>query len=181
MPIRSLNGKTPKIHPDAFISEFAYVVGDVEIGAFTSVWPGSVIRGESHIVIGSGCCIQDNTTIHADGGGAKIGDNVVMGHGVMCHALSIGDGATLANGCVVNNDAVIGAYSVVASGAVVLDRAEVPSEVFVVGMPAQVKGQVTEAHKARFARTAEHYVELGQMHKKAGLDDRDVNVPKAMP
>ena len=175
MPIRSLNGHTPVIHPDAFVSEFAYVVGNVEIGAFTSVWPGSVIRGESKIVIGQNCCIQDNSTIHADGRGATIGDGVVMGHRVLCHALSVGEGATLANGCVVNNDAVIGAYSVVASGAVVLDRAEVPAEVFVVGMPAQVKGQVTEAHEERFKSTAMHYVELGQMHKKAGLDDRDVN------
>jgi carbonic anhydrase/acetyltransferase-like protein (isoleucine patch superfamily) len=101
-----------------------------------------------------------------------------MGHRVLCHALSVGDGATLANGCIVNNDAVIGAYSVVASGAVVLDRAEVPAEVFVVGTPAQVKGQVTDAHKERFKSTADHYVELGQMHKKAGLDDREVNAAK---
>ena len=64
--IRSLAGKTPVIHPDAFVSEFAYVVGDVEIGEGSSVWPGCVIRGESKIVIGRFTCIQDNSTIHAE-------------------------------------------------------------------------------------------------------------------
>ena len=169
--IRSLKGHTPVIHPDAFVSEAAYVVGNVEIGAFSSVWPGSVIRGESRIVIGRNVCVQDNTTIHADAKGATIGDNVVMGHNVLCHAAVVGDNATLSNGCIVNNDAEIGAYSVVASGAVVLDRAIVPAEVFVVGVPAQVKGQVTDVHKERFASTARHYVELGQMYKKEGLED----------
>ena len=73
MPIRSLNGHTPIIHPDAFVSEFAYVVGNVEIGAFSSVWPGSVIRGEQRIVIGQGTCIQDGTVIHCESEGAVIG------------------------------------------------------------------------------------------------------------
>src|SRR4051794_9663878 len=72
--IRSLKGKTPKIDPTAFVSEAAYVVGDVTIGPGSSVWPGSVIRGESPIVIGRNVCVQDNSTIHADGRGATIGD-----------------------------------------------------------------------------------------------------------
>ncbi len=91
--IRSWNGLTPRIHPEAFVSEFAYVIGDVEIGAGSSVWPGTVIRGDiGKVLIGKNTCIQDNSTIHTDGRGAVIGDNVVMGHRVLCHADKVGDG-----------------------------------------------------------------------------------------
>jgi len=76
--IKTLRGKTPVIHPDAFVSEFAYVVGDVTIGARSSVWPGVVIRGESPIVIGEGTCVQDNSTIHSDANGARIGDKFFL-------------------------------------------------------------------------------------------------------
>ena len=78
--IRSINGKTPRIHPGAFVSEFAYVVGDVEIGEGSSVWPGTVIRGDSGtVVIGKNTCIQDNSVVHGDAD-VEIGDDVVIGH-----------------------------------------------------------------------------------------------------
>ncbi len=170
--IRSLRGKTPVIHPTAFVSEAAYVVGDVEIGEGSSVWPGSVIRAESKIVIGKFTCVQDNTTIHADGRGAQIGDYVVMGHNVMCHAAIVESGAALGNGSIVNNDAEIGANSIIASGAVVLDRAKIPANSLVVGVPGVVKTQVTEAQADRFKRTAEHYSELGAEYLAAGLGDK---------
>ena len=170
MTIRSYKGKTPVIDPTAFVSEAAYVVGDVTIGAGSSIWPGSVIRGESKIVIGRNVCVQDNSTIHADGRGAQIGDNVVMGHNVMCHAAVVGDGAALGNGAIVNNDAEIGAGAVIASGAVVLDRAVVPENTLMVGVPAVAKTTVSEAVKARFASTAQHYYELGQAYKAEGWE-----------
>ncbi|HLF78647.1 MAG TPA: gamma carbonic anhydrase family protein [Dehalococcoidia bacterium] len=168
--IRSLGDRTPVIHPTAFVSEFAYVVGDVEIGEGSSVWPGAVIRGESKIVIGRFTCIQDNTTIHAERRGAKIGDYVVMGHNVMCHAAVIEDGAALGNGAIVNSDAEIGAYSVIASGAVVLDGKKVPARTLMIGVPAVAKGEVPEQHAERFRWTAEHYAELGAEYKAAGLE-----------
>lgn len=168
--IRSLNGKTPKIHPDAFVSEFAYVIGDVEIGAGASVWPGSVVRGDSgKIVIGSGTCIQDGSVVHADGPGAVIGDNVVIGHMVMCHAEKVGDGAVLGNGAIVNGGATeIGEYSIVAAGAVVRENEKVPPRTLVLGVPAIAKGRVTDEQVERFQRTAEHYAELGRTYKASG-------------
>jgi carbonic anhydrase/acetyltransferase-like protein (isoleucine patch superfamily) len=167
--IRSLGDKTPKIHPEAFVSEFAYVVGDVEIGEGSSVWPGAVIRGESKIVIGRFTCIQDNSTVHAEAAGASIGDFVVIGHNVMCHAAVVEERVALGNGCVVNSEAEIGAGSVVASGAVVVDRAKVPPGSLVVGIPATVKGPVAKHHEDRFRWTAQHYAELGEQYRKAGL------------
>ena len=166
--IRSFNGKTPKIHPDAFVSEAAYVVGDVEIGAFSSVWPGAVIRGESHIVIGRNTCVQDNSTIHADGRGARIGDNVVMGHNVLCHADIVGDNVTIANGATVSNGTEIGDGSVIAAGAVLVDNSKVPPGVIMVGVPAKERGPVSEAQAERFRQTANHYVELGRQYKAQG-------------
>ena len=170
--IRSFRGHTPKIHPEAFISEAAYVIGNVEIGAGSSVWPGAVIRGDSNetIVIGRGTCVQDNTTIHCDGNGARIGDGVVMGHNVLCHADVVGDNVTIANGATVSNGTEIGEGSVIAAGAVLVDNTKVPPGVIMVGVPAKERGPVTEAQAERFKRTAEHYAELAQEYKAAGLE-----------
>jgi carbonic anhydrase/acetyltransferase-like protein (isoleucine patch superfamily) len=170
--IRSFNGKTPKIHPDAFISEAAYVVGNVEIGAGSSVWPGSVVRGDADvpIVIGRNTCIQDNSTVHCDGRGARIGDNVVMGHNVLCHADVVGDNVTIANGATVSNSTEIGEGSVIAAGAVLVDGAKVPPGVIMVGVPAKERGPVSEAQKERFRLTAEHYAARGRQYKAEGLE-----------
>jgi carbonic anhydrase/acetyltransferase-like protein (isoleucine patch superfamily) len=171
--IRALRGKTPVIHPDAFVSEFAYVVGDVEIGAGSSVWPGCVIRGDSgKIVIGRNTCVQDNTTIHADGLGAQIGDFVVMGHNVLCHADIVGDGATLGNGAVVSGTTEIGENSIIAAGAVLVDGMKVPANTLMMGVPAKARGPVSEELRERFRRKAEHYAELAQIYKAEGtLED----------
>ncbi|HWO73387.1 MAG TPA: gamma carbonic anhydrase family protein [Dehalococcoidia bacterium] len=167
--IRSWKGYTPKVHPDAFVSEFAYVVGDVEIGAGSSVWPGTVIRGDSgKVVIGRNTCIQDNSTVHADGRGIVIGDYVVIAHNVLCHADRVGDGAALGNGCIVNGSSEIGENSIIASGAVVLDGQKVPPNTFMVGIPATAKGTVTEQQRERFRRTAEHYAALAKTYKAEG-------------
>jgi carbonic anhydrase/acetyltransferase-like protein (isoleucine patch superfamily) len=167
-------GKTPQIHPEAFVSEFAYVVGDVEIGAGSSIWPGSVVRGDTaKIIIGRNTCVQDGSIVHCDGGGATIGDNVVIGHRVMCHAEKVGDGAVLGNGCVVNGGtSEVGEHSIVASGAVVIDNGKVPPRTLVVGVPAVAKGEVSDAQIARFQRTADHYSELARKYKAEGLEDK---------
>ncbi len=165
--IRSWNGFTPVIHPDAFISEFAYVVGNVEIGAGSSVWPGTVIRGDvGKIVIGKNTCIQDNSTVHSDGRGAVIGDNVVMGHRVLCHADKVGDSVVIGNGAVLNGGTTeVGDFSLIASGAVLRENAKVPPHTFMVGVPAEIKGVVSEEQMARFKLNAEHYVELARQYK----------------
>jgi carbonic anhydrase/acetyltransferase-like protein (isoleucine patch superfamily) len=168
--IRPLNGKTPQIHPEAFVSEAAYIVGDVEIGAGSSVWPGCVIRGDSgKIIIGRNTCIQDGTVVHADEPGGEIGDDVVIGHMVMCHAHKVGDGAVLGNGAIVNGGATeIGEYSIVAAGAVVLENAKVPPRTLVVGIPATAKGSVSDEQIKRFKLTADHYAERGRQYKAEG-------------
>ena len=95
--IRSFNGKTPRIDPTAFVSEAAYVVGDVEIGPHSSIWPGVVIRGDmGRITIGSHTNIQDNSVVHSDTD-ATLGNHVTLGHSVVCHAAVVEDYSLLGN------------------------------------------------------------------------------------
>ena len=96
--IRSYRGMTPKIHPTAWVSEFAYVVGDVEIGAYSSVWPGTVIRADTiKITLGEYVNIQDNCVLHADSD-ALYEDYVTLGHGVISHAKHIKTHCLIGNG-----------------------------------------------------------------------------------
>ena len=144
--IRTLDGITPRVHPTAYVSEAAYVIGDVVIGEGASVWPGTVIRGDmGRIEIGKYTCVQDNSVVHCDTN-AVIGDNVVIGHRVVCHAKEVGDRTLLGNGAVVNDGVTIGAECVIASGAVVLDDMKIPSRSIAVGVPARVRGEVQDRH-----------------------------------
>ena len=144
--IRSLDGIAPKIHPTAFVSEAAYVIGDVVIGEGSSVWPGSVVRGDmGRITIGKYTCVQDNSVVHCDTD-ASIGDYVVIGHRVVCHAKNVGTRSLLGNGSVVNDGVWIGDECVIASGAVVLDDMQVPERSIVVGVPGRIRGEVQDRH-----------------------------------
>ena len=147
--LRSLNGKTPQVDPTAFVSEAAYIVGDVVIGPYSSVWPGVVIRG--------------------DHGRITIGSHVTLGHRVVCHAGRIHDHALLGNGCVVNDGAIVGPYSLVAAGAVVLEGKEIPAGMLAAGAPSHVRGRLLKRHKDLIQHVAARYVELAQQYKSAGL------------
>lgn len=171
--IRKLGDKQPRIHPTAFVSEAAYVVGDVEIGEGSSVWPGTIIRGNVHkMKLGKYVDIQDNCVVHNDSE-ASYGDYVTLGHHVMCHAKTVEDHVLIGNGAVVNGDAVIGHHSIVAAGSVVLERQEIPPYSFVVGAPAEVKRQTTERHIQMIEGVAKGYHRNGQLFKEQGLQDPD--------
>ena len=168
--IRSFQGKTPKIHPTAWVSEAAYVIGDVEIGEYSSVWPGTVIRGDTiKITLGRYVDIQDNCVSHADDD-AFYGDYVTLGHGVVCHARSISANCLIGNGATLNDGVVLGEYSIVASGAVVLENKAFPAKSFVLGVPAAAREQPTDdRHHQMIRRTAESYARKAQLFKAEGL------------
>lgn len=137
--IRSFGGKTPRVHAEAFISEMAYVVGDVEIGPGTGVWPGAVIRGDfAAIRIGAHCQIEDNAVLHT-GTPMQVGDHVIMGHGVVMHGRRVGSHVLIGNNATVLDDAEIEDGCVVGANALVSARLHVPSGSFVVGVPAEVR------------------------------------------
>jgi carbonic anhydrase/acetyltransferase-like protein (isoleucine patch superfamily) len=167
--LRSLDGKAPKIDPTAFVSETAYLVGDVEVGPRSSIWPGVVIRADSgKIKIGTGTNIQDNSVLHADHD-AEIGDNVTIGHGVICHAKSIGDGSLLGNNSTLNDGVVIGKNSLVASGSTLNENTVYEDNMIVRGTPGKALGNVKERHTELMHRAAASYVNRIGRYKEAGL------------
>ena len=166
--LRSLDGLSPTVHPTAFVSEFAYVVGDVEIGEGSSVWPGTIIRADSgKITIGKNTCVQDNSVVHGDDD-VVIGDNVVIGHRAVCHAKTVGDRVLIANGATVNDGVEIGDDSLLASGTVVLDRTVVPDRSIMTGIPGRVRGQVEQRHVELIKHYCDAYVEKAQRYLRQG-------------
>ncbi|NQW21350.1 MAG: gamma carbonic anhydrase family protein [Chloroflexi bacterium] len=167
--IRSLDGKTPVIDPTAFVSETAYLVGDIEIGPRSSIWPGVVIRADSgKIKIGAGTNIQDNSVLHADAD-AVIGDDVTIGHGVVCHARVIGNGSLLGNNCTLNDGVVIGQNSLVAAGSTLTENSVYEDNALVRGTPGKALGVVKERHTELMKRAAASYVNRIARYTDAGL------------
>ena len=166
--IRSFNGKIPKVHPTAFVSEAAYVVGDVTIGENSSVWPGAVIRGDyGTITIGKGSVIQDNCVVHADDY-LHIGDNVSVTHGAVLHGHRVGDNVLIGINAVLLEEAEIGSYCLVGAGTVVRGGAKIPDESLVVGVPGQVR-PLSPDNRQRLEAPTANYIVNAQAHKAAGL------------
>ena len=166
--IKSLDGASPRVHPTAFVSEFAYVIGDVEIGEGSSVWPGSVVRGDmGTITIGRQTCVQDNSVVHGDAD-VVIGDNVVIGHRVVCHAKRVGDRVVLGNGAVVNDGVEIGDESLIAAGAMVVENMRIPARSLVTGLPARIRREVTQKHLERMKWFCDVYIEKAKRYKAQG-------------
>ena len=166
--IRSVDGKKPRIHPTAFISEAAYVVGDVEIGEGTNVWPGAVIRGDyGKIIIGKDCSIQDNCVIHTDDF-LQLGDNVLMTHGAVIHGGSVGNNVLIGVNAVLLEDAHVGNYCLVGACAMVRAGARIPDHSLVIGVPAQVK-PLTEQQAKRLEDPTANYKGNSRRYIDAGL------------
>ena len=156
------------VHPSAFVSEAAYLIGDVEIGEGSSVWPGVVIRADmGKIRIGNNTCIQDNSVVHGDAD-VTIGNRVVIGHRVLCHARKVGDRVLIGSGATVNDGAEIGEYSLIASGAMVIDEMKIPERSLVVGVPGRIRGNVEERHVSLIDSTCESYIEKAKCYKRQG-------------
>lgn len=165
--IRSYNGKTPQIAPTAFVSEAAYVIGDVTIGEGSSVWPGAVVRADfAPIRIGRHTHIEDNCTLHGDL--LEIGDYVTIGHNAVVHCRRVGNDTLIGNHATLLDDAEIGNECVVASGAVVLPGAKVPDRSFVVGLPAEVR-PLTEEQYQRTRHFGSVYNQLAAQYLAEGL------------
>jgi carbonic anhydrase/acetyltransferase-like protein (isoleucine patch superfamily) len=167
--IRTFNGKTPRIHDTAFISEAAYIAGDVEIGEGSSVWPGTVIRGDhAPIVIGKNTQIEDNCTVHA-GTPLTIGDNVHIGHNVVVHCSRIGDTTLIGNHATLSEYSEIGDFCVVGAGALVTPGMKVSDRSFVVGVPAKIKGEVSQERIDITRQSVDIYVKMSKEYKEQGL------------
>lgn len=169
--IRAFNGKTPRIAPSAFVSEAAYVVGDVEIGEDSTIWPGVVIRADVQgIRIGRNVHIEDGSILHAVQTPLIIGDDVVIGHGVVLHCHEIAGNVLVANNATVLEGVKIGRYCVIAAGSLVRPRTVIPEGSFVEGNPAEVKGDIRENQRERILGGARLHRELAKQFRAAGLE-----------
>jgi carbonic anhydrase/acetyltransferase-like protein (isoleucine patch superfamily) len=160
MAVYELEGKQPVLGKDVWVADTAAVIGDVELGANTSVWFGAVIRGDTeHITVGADTNIQDGSVLHADAGKPLvIGNGVTVGHQVMLHGCFVADGALVGNGSVILNGARIGRNCIVGAGSVVTENKEFPDNSLIIGAPARVVRTLDDGAAKMIAGNAAHYV-----------------------
>ena len=160
--------KPSVIHPTAFVHSAAHVIGDVTLGARVSVWPTAVLRGDNDaIVIGEDSNVQDGTIVHVDPGvPCTIGRRVGIGHRAIVHGATVGDDCLIGMGAILLNRVVVGSGSIVGAGAVCREGMEIPPNSLVVGVPAKVIRETTDAARARIAHTVEAYLELQKVHRE---------------
>lgn len=171
--IIEFEGNTPKIHPSAWIAPTAVIIGDVEIGPDSSVFYGSVLRGDVNAIrIGARTNIQDNSVLHVDRDAPCIlGDDVTVGHMALVHGTTVGDGTLVGMKSSLLSRSAIGSGALIAAGAVVLEDMEIPDRVLAAGVPAKIRRELSEEQSAGFIPHAGRYVDLAKRHNAALGED----------
>jgi carbonic anhydrase/acetyltransferase-like protein (isoleucine patch superfamily) len=162
----SINSKKPKIGRRVFVSESAYVVGDVEVGDDSSIWFNAVVRAEAEsIKIGIETSIQDCCVLHTDAGyRVTVGDRVTVGHGAILHGCQIASNCIIGIGARILNGAKVGEWCIIGSGAVVTEGSDIPAFSLALGVPARVTRSITEDDKERITKSAAAYVKLKNIY-----------------
>lgn len=165
--IITFNKISPKIDPSVFVADGAIVIGDVEIGAGSSIWFNTVVRGDiNYIRIGKNTNIQDLSVVHVAAGTCPtfIGDDVTVGHRAIVHACTIGHRCLIGMGAIVMDGAVIGDDCLIAAGSVVTERTQIPARSLVKGIPGKVVREVKSDELRWFKESAKNYYELAQRY-----------------
>jgi carbonic anhydrase/acetyltransferase-like protein (isoleucine patch superfamily) len=164
VPIYSLGDRVPQIHPDAFVHPDAVVIGDVRIGADSSIWPCAVLRGDyGTIIVGERTSIQDGAVIHAvDEYPTVIGSDCVIGHLAHLEGCTIEDRVLVGSGSIVLHEVVVHSGATVGAGAVVRNRTDVPTNAMALGVPATLRldsctEDVAVASAALYAQNGRRY------------------------
>ncbi len=171
--IRSLGDKVPRIAESAFISDGAYIIGDVEIGEGCAAFPGAVIRGDFGLIrIGKNVMIEDNVVLHGAPSGLDIGDGVTLGHGAVVNSRRIGTRVLIGMNATILHDSEIGDRCIIAAGAVVGQGMKVPDGSFVAGVPGRVVGKATKEQLQWVEHDPELYswwLDMLQEYNRSGL------------
>ncbi len=165
MPLLSFKNKSPNIKSDCFIAPNATIIGDVEIGTQSSVWFGTVIRGDVfHIRIGSNTNIQDNSVVHVTTNkySTTIGNNVTIGHSVTLHGCSIKDNALIGIGSIVMDQSEIEEWSIIAAGSVLKPGTKVPSGKLWGGTPAKELRDLNKTEREWIKELSNNYTRLSR-------------------
>ena len=167
MAIYQLGVDAPRIHPSAWVAESASVIGRVELGENASVWYGAVLRGDNEwLRIGARSNVQDGSVLHSDmGKPLTLGAHVTVGHLVVLHGCTVGEGTLIGIQSVVLNDARIGKHCIVGAGSLVTEGKEFPDHSLIVGRPAKVVRTLTQEQVAQLLMASSLYVENAARHR----------------
>ena len=165
--IRTFRGKTPQLDASVFVAENAAIIGDVVIGADSSIWYGTQVRGDvMPIRIGARTSIQDNSVVHvtSDFSGTDIGSDCTVGHNAIIHACTVEDFCLIGMGSILLDGCRIGTGSLVGAGALVTPGTHIPPGSLVLGSPAKVKRPLTDKEREQIDYGGKHYVELARAY-----------------
>ena len=174
-PVRSFDKQHPRIHAAAWVDPTALVIGDVILGADSSIWPMCVVRGDvNSIRIGAASNIQDGCVLHVshageygEGAGLTIGDEVTVGHKAILHACTIGHRCLIGMGSVVMDEVVVGDDVMLGAGSLVPEGMQLEGGHLYLGRPAVRKRPLTERERAWLKYSAAHYVRLMKRHRES--------------
>jgi gamma-carbonic anhydrase len=158
LPYRGMN---PEIHETVFLADGSRIIGDVRIGADSSIWFNAVVRGDvCPIRIGERTNVQDNVTLHVthDTGPLEIGSDVTIGHGAVLHACTVQNNVLIGMGAILLDHCIIEPWSMVAAGSLVKQGFRVPSGVLVAGVPARVVRAITDEERANLIESPQNYL-----------------------
>lgn len=166
--IYALGNRIPQLAADVYIAPGADLIGDVQIGAGSSVWFGAVLRGDvERLTIGCNSNIQDNSVLHSDPGAPLvIADRVTVGHMVTLHGCQVGAGSLVGIGAIVMNHARIGARCIVAAGALVTEGKTFADGTLILGSPAKAVRRLSDEELARLDGTTQRYIERAQAYRR---------------
>lgn len=163
--LMSYKGKWPVIHETVFAVDSAVIIGDVEIGEYSSIWFNAVVRGDVHYIrIGARTNVQDNSTLHVtnDTFPLNIGSDVTIGHNVTLHGCTIRDRCLIGMGAILLDGSEIGEDSIIGAGTLVKEGMKVPSGSLVVGLPGRVVRQLRPEEIAKNKKSALNYIEYAK-------------------
>jgi carbonic anhydrase/acetyltransferase-like protein (isoleucine patch superfamily) len=163
MSLYPFRGKLPRVHDGAFVAPTAALIGDVEVGAQSSLWFGTVARGDMMpIRVGARTSIQDNAVIHTTGGWSdtQVGDDCTVGHSAILHGCIVRDRVLVGMGSIILDAAEIGSDVILGAGSLVTARTKIPPGVLAHGRPAKPVRDLTDEERKNILDAARHYVAL---------------------
>ncbi|WP_432799960.1 gamma carbonic anhydrase family protein [Poriferisphaera sp. WC338] len=163
-----------KKYDNVYIADTACVLGEITLYENVNIWYGASIRGDvAPITIGKNSNVQDNATIHCDGGFPNvIGESVTIGHNAVCHGESIGNGCLIGMNCTILGHTKIGNNCIVAAGAVVPPGLVVPDNMVVMGVPGKIMRETNAEERAFMEKNPPHYVKLAKLHYDCKTTDK---------
>jgi len=177
MSVRDFKNTSPRVHASAYVDPQACLIGDVEVGADSSIWPMAVLRGDvNRIRVGARTSVQDGTVIHVThpyparpgGNAVQIGDEVTIGHRVVLHGCTIGNRCLIGIGAVILDGAVLHDHVLLGAGSLVTEGKELAGGYLYLGSPARQVRRLSEEEIAYFGYAAAHYVKLKEEYKIGG-------------